>query len=120
MREPGATHKEDFNSGTAAALAGGVTMVLAMPNTMPAIVDHTSLQLVHKVWACIVLTITRVPTACGFFSFYSIFVFVPSVEAAIYVSESMVMLCILYCFNYGLLYCNTLPAVLYLLRVKKS
>lgn len=27
LREPGATHKEDFASGTAAALAGGVTMI---------------------------------------------------------------------------------------------
>ncbi|XP_030566289.1 CAD protein [Drosophila novamexicana] len=40
LREPGATHKEDFASGTAAALAGGVTMVCAMPNTNPAIVDR--------------------------------------------------------------------------------
>ncbi|MEZ4715849.1 MAG: hypothetical protein R2851_07155 [Caldilineaceae bacterium] len=28
-------HKEDFHSGTAAALAGGVTTVLDMPNTQP-------------------------------------------------------------------------------------
>ncbi len=27
LREPGATHKEDFSSGTAAALAGGITLV---------------------------------------------------------------------------------------------
>src|SRR5512142_3423720 len=44
MREPGATHKEDWDSGTAAALAGGFTLVLAMPNTRPPIVDATSLQ----------------------------------------------------------------------------
>lgn len=37
LREPGATHKEDWASGTAAALAGGITTVLAMPNTLPAI-----------------------------------------------------------------------------------
>ena len=37
LRYPGQTHKEDFASGTAAALAGGVTMVLAMPNTNPPI-----------------------------------------------------------------------------------
>ncbi|ETN65264.1 carbamoyl-phosphate synthase large chain [Anopheles darlingi] len=43
LREPGATHKETFASGTAAALAGGITMVLAMPNTQPAIVDRESL-----------------------------------------------------------------------------
>lgn len=40
LREPGATHKEDFASGTAAALAGGVTMVCVMPNTNPSIVDR--------------------------------------------------------------------------------
>ena len=49
LREPGATHKEDFNSGTAAALAGGVTMVLAMPNTNPPIVDKASFALAQKV-----------------------------------------------------------------------
>lgn len=49
MREPGATHKEDFSSGTAAALAGGVTMVLAMPNTNPAIVNESAFNLVRKV-----------------------------------------------------------------------
>ena len=49
LREPGATHKEDFASGTAAALAGGITMVLAMPNTSPPIVDHSAFQLAKKV-----------------------------------------------------------------------
>ncbi len=49
MREPGATHKEDFASGTAAALAGGITMVGVMPNTRPAITDHPSLLLAQKV-----------------------------------------------------------------------
>jgi carbamoyl-phosphate synthase / aspartate carbamoyltransferase / dihydroorotase len=44
LREPGATHKEDYDSGTASALAGGVTMVLAMPNTKPPIFDETSLD----------------------------------------------------------------------------
>jgi carbamoyl-phosphate synthase / aspartate carbamoyltransferase / dihydroorotase len=43
MREPGATHKEDWASGTAAALAGGFTQVLAMPNTDPPLVDGESL-----------------------------------------------------------------------------
>lgn len=37
LREPGATHKEDWLSGTSAALAGGFTAVLAMPNTQPPI-----------------------------------------------------------------------------------
>jgi carbamoyl-phosphate synthase/aspartate carbamoyltransferase/dihydroorotase len=35
LRVPGGEHKEDFTTGTAAALAGGVTTVLAMPNTSP-------------------------------------------------------------------------------------
>lgn len=35
LRQPGYPHKEDFASGTAAALAGGVTTVLDMPNTLP-------------------------------------------------------------------------------------
>jgi carbamoyl-phosphate synthase/aspartate carbamoyltransferase/dihydroorotase len=35
LRVPGGEHKEDFASGTAAALAGGMTTVLAMPNTSP-------------------------------------------------------------------------------------
>jgi carbamoyl-phosphate synthase/aspartate carbamoyltransferase/dihydroorotase len=45
LREPGATHKEDFDSGTCAALAGGVTMVLAMPNTQPPIFDAETLDI---------------------------------------------------------------------------
>ncbi|CAL8315987.1 unnamed protein product [Lota lota] len=48
LREPGACYKEDFSSGTAAALAGGVTMVCAMPNTAPAVTDHATLALVQK------------------------------------------------------------------------
>ncbi len=35
LRVPGGEHKEDFRSGTRAALAGGFTQVLAMPNTHP-------------------------------------------------------------------------------------
>ena len=45
LREPGAEHKEDWDSGTAAALAGGVTAVLAMPNTKPPITDAETLAL---------------------------------------------------------------------------
>jgi dihydroorotase-like cyclic amidohydrolase len=44
LREPGATHKEDWDSGTAAALAGGFTVVLGMPNTRPPVTDAASLQ----------------------------------------------------------------------------
>jgi len=39
LREPGGEHKEDYASGTAAALAGGVTCVLDMPNTSPPTTD---------------------------------------------------------------------------------
>lgn len=45
LREPGAIHKEDYDSGTCAALAGGVTLVLAMPNTKPPIFDAQTLDL---------------------------------------------------------------------------
>ena len=44
IREPGATHKEDWDTGTAAALAGGFTTILAMPNTSPAVVDGSVLD----------------------------------------------------------------------------
>jgi carbamoyl-phosphate synthase/aspartate carbamoyltransferase/dihydroorotase len=45
VREPGQTHKEDWDTATQAALAGGVTMILAMPNTKPPIFDHSTLEL---------------------------------------------------------------------------
>jgi carbamoyl-phosphate synthase/aspartate carbamoyltransferase/dihydroorotase len=35
LRVPGGEQKEDFQTGTAAALAGGITTILAMPNTTP-------------------------------------------------------------------------------------
>jgi carbamoyl-phosphate synthase/aspartate carbamoyltransferase/dihydroorotase len=45
LREPGGTHKEDWDSGTAAALAGGFTLVLAMPNTQPPVTDAATLEM---------------------------------------------------------------------------
>lgn len=45
VREPGQTHKEDWDTATQAALAGGMTMILAMPNTKPPIFDAATLQL---------------------------------------------------------------------------
>ncbi|EGC36956.1 aspartate carbamoyltransferase [Dictyostelium purpureum] len=48
LREPGATHKEDWDSGTATALAGGFTMVGAMPNTSPAIMDQATFELAKQ------------------------------------------------------------------------
>lgn len=37
MRDPGQTHKEDLATGLMAAAAGGVTTVVAMPNTTPVV-----------------------------------------------------------------------------------
>lgn len=37
LRDPGQTHKEDIISGCKSAAAGGVTSILAMPNTVPAV-----------------------------------------------------------------------------------
>jgi carbamoyl-phosphate synthase/aspartate carbamoyltransferase/dihydroorotase len=47
MREPGGEHKEDWDTGTRAALAGGVTMLLAMPNTKPSVTDRETLRSVR-------------------------------------------------------------------------
>lgn len=44
LREPGSEHKEDFTTGTQAALSGGFTTVLAMPNTQPPLTDGESLR----------------------------------------------------------------------------
>ncbi len=44
VRDPGATHKEDWASATAAALAGGFTLILAMPNTDPPVTDALRLE----------------------------------------------------------------------------
>ncbi|MDO8503654.1 MAG: amidohydrolase family protein [bacterium] len=44
FREPGATHKEDFTTGSAAALSGGVVAVIDMPNNPTPTVDRLSLE----------------------------------------------------------------------------
>ena len=44
FREPGATHKEDLNTGTRAAVLGGVTSVFEMPNTNPLTLTQADLQ----------------------------------------------------------------------------
>lgn len=51
MREPGGEHKETWVTGTAAALAGGITTVLAMPNTSPAVVDEGTLDAALRIAA---------------------------------------------------------------------
>lgn len=37
LRDPGQTYKEDIESGSKAAAKGGVTTLVAMPNTKPVI-----------------------------------------------------------------------------------
>ncbi len=49
LRAPGGEHKEDFDSGTRAALAGGFTHVLAMPNTKPPLMDVDTLRLARQI-----------------------------------------------------------------------
>jgi dihydroorotase len=48
LREPGQTHKETIASGTRAAVAGGVTTVVAMPNTTPVTDSVQWLQFVQS------------------------------------------------------------------------
>lgn len=51
LREPGGIHKEDFETGGRAALSGGITMVGAMPNTQPPLIDHASLSMAEEAGA---------------------------------------------------------------------
>ncbi|MEC9399552.1 MAG: dihydroorotase, partial [Myxococcota bacterium] len=44
MREPGLTHKEDWDSGSRAAAAGGVTSAFDMPNTNPSTISPERLE----------------------------------------------------------------------------
>lgn len=44
FREPGFEHKEDLESGTRAAVAGGVTSILEMPNTDPPTTTSEALE----------------------------------------------------------------------------
>ena len=44
LRTPGQEHKEDLDSGTRAAAAGGFVAVVAMPNTNPVLDDATVLR----------------------------------------------------------------------------
>src|SRR5947207_14448214 len=43
FREPGATHKEDLETGSRGAVLGGVTAVFEMPNTDPLTIDAEAL-----------------------------------------------------------------------------
>jgi allantoinase len=49
LRDPGFPERENFESGTRAAAAGGVTTVIDMPNTMPATVTLKALEEKKKI-----------------------------------------------------------------------
>ncbi|HEX3576827.1 MAG TPA: amidohydrolase family protein, partial [Rhodopila sp.] len=49
FRDPGYTHKEDWDTGTAAAAFGGVTTVFDMPNTVPATANAAALAEKHAI-----------------------------------------------------------------------
>ena len=44
LRTPGQEYKEDIETGTAAAAAGGFCAVIAMPNTAPVVDDAAVLR----------------------------------------------------------------------------
>ncbi|MBY0402821.1 MAG: amidohydrolase family protein, partial [Cyanobacteria bacterium] len=48
FRDPGQTHKEDTESGSKAALAGGFTTVCIMPNTVPTLDNLQTLHYVNQ------------------------------------------------------------------------
>jgi allantoinase len=49
LRDPGFPERENFESGTRAAVAGGVTTVIDMPNTQPATVTLDAFQQKRKI-----------------------------------------------------------------------
>src|SRR6201996_2207557 len=44
FREPGNEHKEDLETGSRAAILGGVTSVFEMPNTAPPTTNHAAIE----------------------------------------------------------------------------
>jgi dihydroorotase len=48
FREPGLTHKGDFATESAAAVAGGITSVMEMPNTVPQTITMDQLKKKHE------------------------------------------------------------------------
>ena len=48
FREPGDEEEETILSGSAAAVAAGVTSVVSMPNTQPCIHDETDVEYIHR------------------------------------------------------------------------
>lgn len=48
LRDPGLTHKETIETGAAAAAHGGITTIVAMPNTKPVVDDEHKVSYVHN------------------------------------------------------------------------
>ena len=48
LRTPGQEHKEDLETGTRAAAAGGFCAVIAMPNTDPVVDDASVLRALRE------------------------------------------------------------------------
>jgi len=61
LRDPGFTHKEDIETGTKAAVKGGVTTICCMPNTKPVIDNPTEIKYIlgHKSY-CNVLPVAAI------------------------------------------------------------
>src|SRR3989338_5202803 len=55
LREPGATQKEDFESGSKAALAGGYTVILDMPNNPEPTITPEALEKKIKLTQAVIL-----------------------------------------------------------------
>ncbi len=63
LREPGFEYKEDIQTGTKAAAAGGFTTIVAMPNTRPAIDSVKTIELLNSIIEKSSL-INTLPTVC--------------------------------------------------------
>ena len=48
LREPGEEHKETIETASAAAAAGGITTIVALPNTTPVIDNVSVIEFLHR------------------------------------------------------------------------
>lgn len=60
-RDPGHEHKETWETVTRAALAGGITMILAMPNTSPPLTDAKTFDFTEKVFTYLAFFVSTIP-----------------------------------------------------------
>src|SRR3989442_3201468 len=49
FREPGLTYKEDFSTGSTAAVCGGITTVVDMPNVIPPTTDAEQVRVKQRI-----------------------------------------------------------------------